>query len=223
VIREQKQPEGSDMSAWFVRQEGSPEAVSVPDAVTVAEGLRDGNWLPTDEVRGPGDGEWRTIESHPTFAEAAEEVEPPKPVADEMQLDMNPLIDVCLVLLIFFILTITYASLERAIDIPPGSPEKQGPAKKHITEIKDQVFVLTAQLVNEGGTEKLELRLNKNPVTMENLAAEMKKIIETTGRRQMVLYVDKQISWGVFTAILDAAKGNGVTNIIRTSTLGAKK
>jgi hypothetical protein len=51
----------------------------------------------------------------------------------------------------------------------------------------------------------------------------MKKIIETTGRRQMVLYVDKQISWGVFTAILDAAKGNGVTNIIRTSTLGAKK
>jgi biopolymer transport protein ExbD len=211
------------MSAWYVRKEGSPDAVSVPDAAAVVEGLRDGNWLPTDEVRGSGDATWRMIESHPTFAEAAEEVEPPKPEVDDTHLDMNPLIDVCLVLLIFFILTITYASLERAIDIPPGSPENQGPAKKHIDDIRDQVFVLTAELVNEGGAEKVALRLEKNPVTLENLAAEMKKIVESTGRRQMVLYVDKQISWGVFTAILDAAKGNGVTNIIRTSTLGGKK
>ena len=61
------------MSAWFVRQEGSPTAVSVPSESEVLAGLRDGNWLPTDEVRGPDDVEWRPIEAHPTFAEAAAE------------------------------------------------------------------------------------------------------------------------------------------------------
>ena len=42
---------------------------------------------------------------------------------------MNPLIDVCLVLLIFFILTITYASLERAIDVPQLNPDQKGPSQ----------------------------------------------------------------------------------------------
>ena len=207
------------MSAWLVRQEGSPEAVSVPDASAILAGLRDGNWLPTDEVRGPNDTNWQAIELHPTFAEAAEEIEPPKPEVDEMHLDMNPLIDVCLVLLIFFILTITYASLERSIDIPPGN-EKQGPGRVDFKDIRDRVFVVTAQMEPDGDSEKPVIRLEKRVVPIENLADEMKKEIETTGRRQMVLYADKQVSWGIFTAILDAAKGNGVSNILRTSSLG---
>ena len=45
---------------------------------------------------------------------------PPGEAPDETRLDMNPLIDVALVLLIFFILTTTYESLRRAIDLPPG-------------------------------------------------------------------------------------------------------
>ena len=208
------------MSAWLVRKEGSPDAVSLPDEAAVLAGLRDGNWQPTDEVKGPNDAEWQAIEFHPTFAEAAEEVEPPKPEVDDTHLDMNPLIDVCLVLLIFFILTITYASLERAIDIPPAAPEKQGPAKVELKDIRDQVFVVTARMEGEGGAEKVVVRLEKDVVPIENLGAKMKEQIERTGRRQMVLYADKEVPWGIFTAILDAAKGNGVVNIIRTSKIG---
>src|SRR5205814_4673431 len=70
---------GSRMSAWLVRQEGSPAAVSVPSAAEVLAGLRDGNWLPSDEVKGPADAEWQPIQAHPAFAEAAAEVDPPKP------------------------------------------------------------------------------------------------------------------------------------------------
>ena len=62
----------------------------------------------------------------------------------------HPLIDVCLVLLIFFILTITYASLERSIDIQPGNPDQQGPGKVDFKKIRDQVFVVTAKLEGEG-------------------------------------------------------------------------
>ena len=208
------------MADWFVRQEGSPDAVAVPDATAVAEGLRDGNWLPTDEVKGPNDASWRAIEDHATFAEIAADVEPPKPEVDDAQLDMNPLIDVCLVLLIFFILTITYASLERSIDIPPGNPDQQGPGQVDFKDIRDQVFVVTARMEADGDADKVVVRLEKNVVLIEKLGEEMKKLIQTTGRRQMVLYVDKPVPWGVFTAILDAAKGNGVTNVMRTNSIG---
>lgn len=199
------------MSAWFVRQEGSPTAVSVPSESEVLAGLRDGNWLPTDEVRGPDDVEWRTIEAHPTFSEAAAEIEPVKPEGkDETHLDMNPLIDVCLVLLIFFILTITYASLERAIDVPQLNPDQKGPSQVEYKDIKDQVFLVTAKMDGD----KAIVRVAQKETPLDQLAAEMKKVIESTGRKEMVLDAEKDVPWGVITAILDAAKGNGVRNIL---------
>src|SRR5262245_17093866 len=153
------------MSAWLVRQEGSPAAVGVPSAAAVLTGLRDGNWLPTDEVKGPDDAHWQSIESHPAFADAAAELDPPRPEAkDETHLDMNPLIDVCLVLLIFFILTITYASLERAIDIPDDTADDKGPTTKiDIKDIKDRVFIVTAKMDGE----KPVVRIEKKEVPVE--------------------------------------------------------
>lgn len=174
-------------------------------------GLRDGNWLPTDEVKGPSDAEWRPIELHPTFTEAAAELEPAKPEAkDETHLDMNPLIDVCLVLLIFFILTITYASLERAIDIPEDNPDKKGPTTVKYEDIRDRVFVVSAKMDGE----RVVLRIEKKEVSIDQIANEMKRVINETGRKEMVLDLDNVVLWGVETAILDAAKGNGVRNIL---------
>src|SRR5436305_1309119 len=115
------------MSNWQVRQEGTTTPTVVPTANDVLGGLRDGVWLGSDEVLGPGEGRWVAIETHPAFEEAAAELEAPLKVEeDETTLDMNPLIDVCLVLLIFFILTITYETLKRAIDLPQSEDEKKG-------------------------------------------------------------------------------------------------
>jgi biopolymer transport protein ExbD len=199
------------MSGWLVRQQGSPTAISVPSAAEVLTGLRNGNWEPTDEVKGPADAAWRPIEQHPTFAEAAAELEPPKPEgADETTLDMNPLIDVCLVLLIFFILTITYASLERSIDIPEENQDKKGPATVQFKDIKDRVFVVQAKM--EG--DKVVVKVEKEDTPIDQIANKIKLVINTTGRKEMVLDIEKEVPWGVETAILDAAKGNGVHNVI---------
>ena len=199
------------MSAWLVRQEGSPSAVSVPSEGEVLSGLRNGNWLPTDEVKGPGESEWRSIESHPTFAEAAAEIEPERvEPKDETHLDMNPLIDVCLVLLIFFILTITYASLERAIDVPQVSSDQKGPSQVEWKDIKDQVFLVSAKMDGD----RAVVRIAAKEVPIDQIGAEMKKVIDSTGRKEMVLDSEKEVPWGIVTAILDAAKGNGVRNIL---------
>src|SRR4051812_31415454 len=97
--------------AWQVRHEGSPRVVRDLTAQQIVDGLRDGLWEPTDEVQGPGEARWRAIEAHPQFAEAALDLETPPPAhpPEATSLDMNALIDVCLVLLIFFILTTSYA------------------------------------------------------------------------------------------------------------------
>lgn len=198
------------MSNWLVRPEGSETPIVLASAADVLTGLRDGIWRPTDDVKGPNDANWTTIESHRDFEDAAEELEPLPPEADDTHLDMNPLIDVCLVLLIFFILTITYASLERAIDVPEVSPEGMTTQKIEYKDIKDQVFRVTAKMDNE----TLVLLIEKEPVKIEDLGDRMKRIMDKTGRRVMLLDIDGNVSWGTQTAILDAAKGNGVNRIM---------
>ena len=43
------------MSTWQVRPEGSRTVAGVPSAEAVVRGLREGLWLPSDEVKGPSD------------------------------------------------------------------------------------------------------------------------------------------------------------------------
>jgi biopolymer transport protein ExbD len=198
--------------SWLVRKEGSDTALSLPSAAAVMVGLRDGNWLGSDEVKGPDDADWQTIENHPLFAEAAEAIEPPRAAeTDETTLDMNPLIDVCLVLLIFFILTISYASLERSIDIPEDSSQQKGPSvKMDIKDIRDRVFIVTARM--DGDRPVVTVEKVETPIPQ--IGSKIKEIINTTGRKEMVLDIEKDVPWGVETAILDAARGNGVHDII---------
>ncbi|MCS7020755.1 MAG: biopolymer transporter ExbD [Gemmataceae bacterium] len=199
------------MSVWLVRPEGSPHALRLYSAEEVLNGLREGHWLPSDEVKGPADNDWRSIDTHPQFADRIEEIlAPPRLQEDETHLDMNPLIDVCLVLLIFFILTITYASLERAIDVPSLNPEKKGPTQIEYKDIKDQVFVVRARM---NGNQPI-VKIEDKEVSLAELGKEMKRIMDNTGRREMILDVDKAVPWGVIATILDAAKGNGVRNIL---------
>lgn len=199
------------MTAWQVRKEGSPEVLALPNAGEVLTGLRDGNFLPTDEVKGPTDTEWLSIEAHPTFAEAAAEIDPPADEeVDDSHLDMNPLIDVCLVLLIFFILTITYASVERALDVPEDTSDEKAAPQVQLNDIKDRVFKVIVKMDGERPVIKIEGK----EVAKDQLFKEMESVINSTGRKEMVLDIDRDVPWGVETAVLDAAKGNKVHRII---------
>jgi biopolymer transport protein ExbD len=168
------------MSGWLVRPEGSPQAIQLSSVEQVLAGIREGHWLPSDEVKGPGEDQWRSIDTHPQLADSVVEwLTPPRVQEDETHLDMNPLIDVCLVLLIFFILTITYASLERAIDVPPLNPDQKGPTQINYKDIKDQVFVVTARMDGD----RPVVRIEKQEVPISQIAQEMKRIIDNWIRR----------------------------------------
>jgi biopolymer transport protein ExbD len=205
------------MSAWQVRQEGATEVYELPTEADVITALRDGHFVATDEVKGPGEELWQPLETHPAFAETAQELEPPPPeVKDDTTLDMNPLIDVCLVLLIFFILTITYATLERALDVPDDNAPDKGTKSLNVKDVnvKDRIFIVSAKMDGERPVIKMGVPGALKDVAPDRIFTEMESLINSTGRREMVLDIDKDLPWGVETSILDAAKGNKIHNII---------
>jgi biopolymer transport protein ExbD len=176
----------------------------------VLAGQRDGRWEPGDEVRGPHDREWRALEEHPVFAEPCEYLEPPVPPhPDETKLDMNPLIDVALVLLIFFILTATYSTLRRSIDLPESPTDSKGKTTVTKEDIKDRVFKMKVTLEDDQPIIQIEGRT----VKIDELEKEFRDLRATTGRSEMYLDIDPAVPWGIEARIYDAARGAEIKQI----------
>lgn len=198
--------------AWFIRHEGSPQATEVQTAQAVIDGIRDGVWAPDDEVRQENETEWRHIEEHPQFAEALSDWEPspPKAPEDETRLDMNPLIDVALVLLIFFILTTAYEELRKKLPPPSGVPEE---SQRGISEgdLKQAAFNVK---VNRSGDRTIFL-IEGVEVAPENLQKAMEEEIKKTGRTKLAIEVDPKCSFADFVRVQDAATGANITEVIR--------
>ena len=195
---------------WFVRPEGSTHAgVEFPNPQAVADALRDGEISPSDEVRAPGEATYRPLDMHPVFEELAEELEAPLGEADEeTHLDMNPLIDVSLVLLIFFILTATYSTLVRSLDVPAEPPGGQG-AKVTRESIRERSVTVGAKLENGQPAISVEGK----PVKLDDLEAELKAISKAGNRQEAYLDVAPDVPWAVTARLFEAARGADVQRI----------
>ncbi len=198
---------------WRVRREGSPAVYEYPSAAAVVAGVRDGVWDVADEARGPADRRWWPIADHPELADAVADLEPPPPPQpNDDHLDFNPLIDVCLVLLIFFILTTTYESLRRSIEIPDPSPDEKGSKAVVINpkQLADRAFRVNARMSGNDPVVTIE----GTPAAVDELPKRFEEVVKRTGRREMILDAEGAVPWGVRVAILDAAKGAGVYNVL---------
>jgi biopolymer transport protein ExbD len=197
---------------WKIRHQGSPRSIEGLTVPQVVEGLQEGLWETTDEVMGPQDAGWTALENHPQFAEAAAELEPlgPPPHEDETRLDMNPLIDVCLVLLIFFILTTTYAALEKVVEMgnisadnPQGLPV--------VSREKVDKFMIKAQIRQEGG--RPVIRIEDQVVDPEDLVPAIKRYVNDKHKTDILIDTSKDVPWGEVIRVHDAAKGANVLHV----------
>jgi biopolymer transport protein ExbD len=199
------------MNLWSVRHQGSPQSVDGQTSEDVLDGVREGIWEPSDEIMGPGDGDWQALEHHPVFAQAMADYEPPPPKVhpDETKLDMNPLIDVALVLLIFFILTTTYEELRKEFKPPEAEREsKQGVSD---SELKKVTIRVTAKLENGEPVYRVEGEV----VAERELENKFKQLRDSLGHDKLAMEIDPQVPWKAVVAIQDAASGAKFSEIIR--------
>jgi biopolymer transport protein ExbD len=208
---------------WHLRHEGSPQELGDLTLAQIVEGLRDGLWEPTDEVKGPSDRDWQAIENHPSLAEVAEEIEaPPLQRREEgTHLDFNALIDVCLVLLIFFILTTTYVStVQKVVPLPTLKSDGTKARVLSVKEVKDRMIRLQASVDAAG---KPVLRVENQPIQVlaadgqtidpDKLRDALKPYVRGADRKTEVILDARGITWGTVIAIQDGAKAAGVHTI----------
>jgi biopolymer transport protein ExbD len=199
------------MILWSVRHAGSTESVDGLTADDVLDGVREDVWDPSDEVMGPDDPEWVPLEQHPVFAQAMADYEPPPPKhpEDETRLDMNPLIDVALVLLIFFMLTTTYEELRKEFEPPAPEGKNQGQTTT-TDELKKIAVRVSARMENDQPVYRVENEV----VAEKDLEAKFQEYKDAQ-HDKLAMDVDPAVPWKAVIAIQDAAAGAKFQEIIR--------
>jgi len=196
--------------SWKVRHHGETQFTGNQTVLQIAEGLRDGTWDSEDEVQGPGELKWTTLSDHPVFEElvaAIDEAEEEHEVEDH-HIDMNPLIDVCLVLLVFFILATTMAVMEKVLNMPEGKKESKNPVTVTEADARKKMILVEAKKT-EGKTVYL---VEKKEVPVANLGNTLKEIVQNENKKQLV--IDAQgVEWGAVIRIIDAATGAGIEKV----------
>lgn len=216
--------------SWKVRHQGSPKSVEGLALQQVAQGLADGYWEPTDEVMGPKDTKWIAFENHPQFAEIAMDLEQkePTPYDEESRLDMNAMIDVCLVLLIFFILTTTYTRLQKIIASPEVVEEVNPGDLKVISdaEIQESMIHVVADMQN--GKPVIVVEKNAVQIDEDKPAENREKLIQLFkqyegGAAKLTLLLEHadQVPHGIIVTIQDAGKSAGMPEVILAKKRGS--
>jgi biopolymer transport protein ExbD len=205
--------------AWKIRHEGSPRYLDGLSLAQVVEGLRAGQWEPTDEVMGPQDRTWVALEDHPQLAEVAAELEPSsRSHDDETHLDMNALIDVCLVLLIFFMLTTTYvAAVQKTVPLPTPDEQTSGVKRVRADQVKRQMIRVEASADKSG---KVTVRVEKQTVTVmgtdgrtldaDRFREALLPYVHGPERKTEMLLDARAVLYGTVIALQDAARSAGV-------------
>jgi biopolymer transport protein ExbD len=117
---------------------------------------------------------------------------------------MNALIDVCLVLLIFFILTATSAVLQKMLEQPSLATEvPEGPIELTDKQVKELMVRVT--LRQEMGQSVI--RVEGEVVSRENLVAALRRFVGGQQKTELLLEYDDSVPHGIVVAVQDAAKG----------------
>jgi biopolymer transport protein ExbD len=111
------------------------------------------------------------------------------------QINVTPLVDVCLVLLIILMVSSTYIVAQTLKVQLPKAKTSDGPAEKPMTVV----------LLKDGTA-----RWNDEPIAEDAVAARVAEAVAKDPEMNLVVSADKKVEHGRVVHMLDIAKGAGV-------------
>lgn len=183
------------------------------------EGFRDGVYSTTDEVRGPGDTNWIHLEDHPYFVDAVEMVQQAQEdyvhEAEDNHIDMNPLIDVCLVLLVFFILATTLSVMQRAMDMPRNQQDNDKPPPVIPPEMLEKFIIVKVEKNAKGD---VTYKVNDYETSADTLLRELERKVTTERKTDLVIDVQPGVPFSSYVFVVDMGKEARVSKIMTKAT-----
>jgi biopolymer transport protein ExbD len=163
---------------------------------------------------GPEDNAWQSIETHPQLQAVAAEFEPPPPPVhpDETRLDLNALIDVCLVLLILFILTATYAEKKKVIPMPITTDPQTGNVRKVSRQEVERFMIKVRVRPRANNSDEPRIWVEDKEVAEDNFRDELAQWVKKTDKHEM-MYDVAGVTVGTAIKIQDLAKAAQINDV----------
>src|SRR5689334_6472520 len=112
-------------------------------------------------------------------------------------INITPLVDVVLVLLIIFM--VTAPVLQSGIEVAV-------PKTRTVKEITEERMVISID-------KQQRVYLGNDPVNINEIGAKLKEKLRDPERMQIYLRSDENVPFGAFATVMDAVKQSGITNV----------
>lgn len=196
------------MSLWDLKNHGTDSKSTLLEFIEIQDLIVSGLISIHDEIRKEGEIVWKTLQDYPEFDETFSSKSTIKHEDDE-NIDMNALIDVCLVLLVFFILLTSYAKLVQHLEAAKTNPDSKIPSIS--TSQADQK---TKVVIKKEG-EKTIFYINEQPVENENLTSALKASARKLKSKDLILYYSDDVPYQAVISIQDAARAADFQQILQ--------
>ncbi len=113
------------------------------------------------------------------------------------EINITPLVDVVLVLLIIFM--VTAPVLQSGIEV-------NVPKTRTVKEITEERLVLSID-------KQQRVFLGNSPININEIASQLRAKIRDPQHQPIFIRADENVPFGVFATVMDAVKQSGITNV----------